>query len=79
MGAVPRRGRSGQPAEHSQCRARRARTLGQASSPAVPLTSPSPVQVCSKAEAGALKPEEGDGACLSVDVMLSISPALNEA
>lgn len=46
--------------------------LGQASSPAVPLTSPSLVQVCSKAEAGALKPEEGDRACLSVDVMLSM-------
>ncbi|KAI4582909.1 hypothetical protein MJG53_008122 [Ovis ammon polii x Ovis aries] len=37
------------------------------------------VQVCSKADAGALKPEEGNGACLSMDVMPSISLALNEA
>ncbi|KAI4540201.1 hypothetical protein MG293_009242 [Ovis ammon polii] len=37
------------------------------------------VQVCSKADAGALKPEEGNGACLSVDAMPSISLALNEA
>lgn len=53
--------------------------LGQASSLAAPLTPPSPVQVCSKADAGALKPEEGNGACLSMDVMPSISLALNEA